>query len=130
MKPIDPSPTPQDRNTWGFYCDTCDKFFDLVTGGKVWINDGGYFSYEHKACGQPARYIGYVRALLYNLLNKGGKMAKKIFKIEAQGDTVYVQASNQEEACDQLTEFMGPIPHDLLTFSEIKKLPKGEVFLR
>ncbi len=57
-KPIDPSPTPWDHSTWGFYCDFCEKFFDLLRDGKVLTHKGNTCSYEHK-CGQPARYIGY-----------------------------------------------------------------------
>jgi hypothetical protein len=56
--PADPSPTPWDHSTWGFYCDTCKKFFNLVRDGKVILHDGGYSSYQH-SCGNPARYIGY-----------------------------------------------------------------------
>jgi hypothetical protein len=59
MKPIDPSPTPWDHSTWGFYCDTCEKFFDLLKDGAVRLPEPGICSYEHKPCGQPARYIGY-----------------------------------------------------------------------
>ena len=59
MKPIDPSPTPWDHSTWGFYCDTCDVFFDLMNDGKVIVADDCTTTYEHKPCGQQARYIGY-----------------------------------------------------------------------
>src|SRR6266404_3759683 len=61
-KPVDPSPTPWDYSTWGFYCDTCEKFFDLVFEGRVLLHEGGYCSHEHKVCGQPTRYIGYDRS--------------------------------------------------------------------
>ena len=60
-KPIDPSPTPWNHNTWGFYCDTCEKFFDLVRDGKVITYEDCTHTYEHK-CGQSARYIGYDRS--------------------------------------------------------------------
>jgi hypothetical protein len=59
MKPIDPSPTPWDFGTWGFYCDVCEKFFDLVRDGRVATHEKNLCSYWHKPCGQPARYIGY-----------------------------------------------------------------------
>jgi hypothetical protein len=59
MKPIDPSPTPWDHGTWGFYCDTCDVFFDLVMQGEVKTYDDNTCDYWHKACGHQARYIGY-----------------------------------------------------------------------
>ncbi len=65
-KPADPSPTPWNHNTWGFFCDTCMMFFDLVEQGKVitTVDEAGecWASYEHKACGEPARYIGYDHA--------------------------------------------------------------------
>jgi hypothetical protein len=58
MKPIDPSPTPWDFSTWGFYCDTCEKFFDLVHDGKVVTHEGNTCTRYH-SCGAEARYIGY-----------------------------------------------------------------------
>lgn len=65
-KPIDPSPTPWDHSTWGFYCDTCEKFFQLCWDGSV-VPIGTdpddpntvIIKYVHNACGQDARYIGY-----------------------------------------------------------------------
>lgn len=57
------------------------------------------------------------------------KSGTKIFKIDAQGDTVYVRASTKEFAYLQLTEKMGPIPIALLEFSEVQKLPNGEELL-
>jgi hypothetical protein len=59
VKPLDPSPTPWDRSTWGFYCDACDSFFDLVMLGEVRLPKPGICTYWHKACNQQARYIGY-----------------------------------------------------------------------
>jgi hypothetical protein len=53
----------------------------------------------------------------------------KIFKIEAQGDVVYVQAADKAAANARLTEMMGTIPLWLLTFTEVDALPKGEEFL-
>jgi hypothetical protein len=53
----------------------------------------------------------------------------KIFKVEAQGDTLYIQAPTQEDAKIELSEKIGYIPECLLTWSEVKKLPKGEQFL-
>ena len=64
LKPIDPSPTPWDYSTWGFYCDNCGIFFDLVTQGRVETVPGnlcGYSTYWHKTCNKEARYIGYSR---------------------------------------------------------------------
>lgn len=63
-KPVDPSPTPWNFHTWGFFCDNCMRFFDLTEDGKVITSvdkDGEcWASYEHK-CGQSARYITYDR---------------------------------------------------------------------
>jgi len=56
--PIDPSPTPWNFNTWGFFCDNCMTFFDMLEDGKVITYEDCTCSYEHK-CGQPARFIGY-----------------------------------------------------------------------
>jgi hypothetical protein len=61
--PVDPSPTPWNHDTWGFFCDNCMTFFDLMESGKVVTHEpdenGEYWHhYEHK-CGEEARYIGY-----------------------------------------------------------------------
>jgi hypothetical protein len=53
----------------------------------------------------------------------------KIFKVEAQGDILYIQAPTKEDAHIQLSEKIGYIPESLLTWSEVKKLPKNEEFL-
>jgi hypothetical protein len=58
---------------------------------------------------------------------RGG--AVKIFKIEAEGDTIYLQAETLAQAKVQLENKMGQIPEELLTWTEIKKLPKGEEFI-
>jgi len=52
-----------------------------------------------------------------------------IYKIEAEGDTIYVEADNRQQALERLTEFCGPIPEQLLTITTVKKLPKGEELL-
>jgi hypothetical protein len=54
---------------------------------------------------------------------------QKLFKVEAQGDTLYIRAEHQSDALRQLEEFCGPIPSSLLKWSEISKLPKGETVL-
>ena len=53
----------------------------------------------------------------------------KIFKVKAQGDTLYIQAPTKEDAHLQLTEKIGPIPERFLTWTEVEKLPKGEELL-
>jgi hypothetical protein len=47
-----------------------------------------------------------------------------IFKVEAQGDTLYFKAPHQSDALRQLEEICGPIPSSLLKWSQVKKLPK------
>lgn len=54
---------------------------------------------------------------------------KHIFKVEAEGDTVYIEAVDKETAKARLTEIMGPIPASMLRWSSVDKLPKGEEFL-
>ena len=53
----------------------------------------------------------------------------KIFKIDAQGDTVFVKADSEKNAIARLTEFMGEIPRSLLTIEVVDALPTGEEFL-
>lgn len=61
-------------------------------------------------------------------VNKRGA-AMKIFKIEAQGDVLFIQAATEPEALDILTDKMGEIPASLLTVSVVDELPAGEEFL-
>lgn len=61
-KPVDPSPTPWNHSTWGFFCDHCMMFFDLQLDGKVVThegNPGDYFATFYHKCGAESRYIGY-----------------------------------------------------------------------
>ncbi len=57
------------------------------------------------------------------------KTVKKIFKIDAMGDTVYVNAATEPEAIDRLTAMMGEIPSRLLTITVVDALPDDEEFL-
>ena len=52
-----------------------------------------------------------------------------IHKIEAQGDTVYVEAESEDDAIATLNEKVGPIPRSLLTVSVVDVLPDGEELL-
>ena len=54
---------------------------------------------------------------------------KHIFKVEAEGDTLFIEAVDKEMALAHLTEIMGPIPKSLLKWSTVNKLPKGEELL-
>lgn len=56
-------------------------------------------------------------------------MKMLIWKCDAQGDTVYIEAFTQAQARTRLVEVMGDIPESLLAWSTVDKLPKGEVFL-
>jgi len=53
----------------------------------------------------------------------------KIYKCEAEGDTVYIQARSEQEAREILFSKMGEIPDSLLDWSTVEKLPEGEEFL-
>lgn len=51
---------------------------------------------------------------------------KKIFKVEAQGDTLYLYANNERIAKERLFSIMGPIPENLLTFTQVDAAPDDE----
>lgn len=53
----------------------------------------------------------------------------KIWKVEAEGDTLYIEADNFQAANDRLEKFMGIIPESLLKWAEVKELPEGEELL-
>jgi hypothetical protein len=53
----------------------------------------------------------------------------KIFKVEAEGDTLYIQAKTLRAAQDKFTSVMGDVPSGLLSWSEVGSLPEGEEFL-
>ena len=57
------------------------------------------------------------------------KSKTKIYKCRAEGDTVYIQARSEQEARELLFSKMGEIPEELLGWSVVNKLPKGEEFL-
>jgi hypothetical protein len=52
-----------------------------------------------------------------------------IFKVEAQGDTMYIQAADQLAAKNRLFDMVGEMPDRILKWTEVKKLPEGEEFL-
>lgn len=56
-------------------------------------------------------------------------MEMEIWKVEAEGDTLYIHANNQHDASQQLKHAMGPIPASLLTWTKIDALPEGEEYL-
>ncbi|GLS13588.1 hypothetical protein [Hydrogenophaga electricum] len=53
----------------------------------------------------------------------------KIFRCDAEGDTLYIEAETVQEARTQLHEKVGPIPDSLLSWSVVVTLPDGETLL-
>jgi hypothetical protein len=53
----------------------------------------------------------------------------KIWKIEAAGDTVYLQAEDLNHAKKELKGKIGDIPSSMLTFTAVDALPEGEELL-
>lgn len=53
-------------------------------------------------------------------------MAEKIWKIEAEGDTVYTKGGDQHDAYCNFVKLIGQMPFELLTFSTVDELPEGE----
>lgn len=51
---------------------------------------------------------------------------KKVFKVEAQGDTIYIDAATRAEAESILRRHMGDVPASLLTWSGPVPLPDDE----
>jgi len=52
-----------------------------------------------------------------------------IWKCEAEGDTVYVEADDEGAAYDALTSKLGPIPRRMLKLKQVDTVPKGEELL-
>jgi len=52
-----------------------------------------------------------------------------IYKVEAQGDVVYIEAGTLESAKGQFFEKIGHVPASMLTFTEVDELPEDEEFL-
>lgn len=57
------------------------------------------------------------------------KTKAKLFKVEAQGDVMYVQAADRETAQEILFRLTGPMPPALLSWKEVDKAPAGEKIL-
>jgi hypothetical protein len=62
--------------------------------------------------------------------NKKGvkNLPEQIFKIEAEGDTVYIKATFASIARAKLVQMTGDIPSELLHISVVESLPAGEAF--
>lgn len=52
----------------------------------------------------------------------------RVYKVEAEGDTMYFQANDISEAKQDFVNLVGVVPDYLLTWNEIKKLPDGQEF--
>ena len=60
-------------------------------------------------------------------LKKLKETSMKIFKCEAQGDTMYFKAKDVNAAGVRLIEVTGEqIPEELLTWTEVEEVPDGE----
>jgi hypothetical protein len=55
---------------------------------------------------------------------------KQVFRVDAEGDTLYIDAPTIERARDILRQHMGEIPESLLTWRGPVPLPPGEEAFR
>jgi len=53
-------------------------------------------------------------------------MKTKLFKVEAEGDTVYFKAKSLEHAKEKFENICGYIPDSIVHWEEIDELPEGE----
>jgi hypothetical protein len=56
-------------------------------------------------------------------------MGYHIFKVEAEGDVMFIKAGDLADAKRKLLAVMGPIPESMLTWTEVEALPAGEEFM-
>jgi hypothetical protein len=49
-----------------------------------------------------------------------------IFQVEAEGDTIYIEAATREEANRVLKNNFGAVPPSLLKWAQVDKIPEGE----
>lgn len=56
-------------------------------------------------------------------------MAMQIYKVEAEGDTVYVRGETIDEAERKFENAFGFIPKKLVTWTKVDELPQGEEFV-
>lgn len=60
----------------------------------------------------------------------GGTQRLKIFKAEAvDGDTIYVEATDMDQAKNKFDAIHGETPETMVTWSEVNALPEGEEFM-
>ena len=70
----------------------------------------------------------YYMGVIHREQERQDKMSS-IFKCEAEGDVVYFQARDLEDAKAQLKQKMGDIPESLLKWTKVDMLPEGEEFM-
>lgn len=58
-------------------------------------------------------------------------MNDTVYKIEAEGDTMYYAATTEDEAYKRICEFIGKMPRHMLTFTKMKseEVPSDEDIL-
>jgi hypothetical protein len=49
-----------------------------------------------------------------------------IWKVEAEGDTVYVEADDIDEAEKKFQKYFGKIPKRMMKWTVVDKIPEGE----
>jgi len=50
----------------------------------------------------------------------------KLFKVEAENDTVYFKAKSLEHAKEKFENICGDVPDSIVHWQEINELPEGE----
>ena len=108
--PRDPSPTPWDFSTWGFYCDACKVFFDLVKDGRVETHPGNICTRYHK-CGKEARYIGYLRTAAVPEASEPSRRERHIYVDEATNTTHIGKPAAPEASGEPLAAQHEHTPH-------------------
>ena len=116
----------------------------LKQGGNLWVgrNETNEVAINHPLLDVDADGIGHIvfspaqaRNLAALLLKHADECERsevitmKIFKAEAEGDVVYIEAGDLDDAKKQFRAKVGDVPESMLTFTEVSELPQGEEFL-
>ena len=56
-------------------------------------------------------------------------MGTRMWRVEAMGDSVYIEAGDRLDAERIFRANMGDVPVSLLTWTEVTEIPEGEVAL-
>lgn len=54
------------------------------------------------------------------------QVTERIFKVEAEGDRVFIRAADLDDARRQLRQKFEPLPEYLMHWTEVAELPEGE----